>query len=83
MGNTATFFVENDCESVPAVHVEPEGLVVALESKEKILVHDDYKESPVTLVVSEIEVGERVLSIWPGDGNTIVTKNGKDVLDMS
>jgi hypothetical protein len=81
MGAVSEFIIENGCVSEVSVYVEPEGVIVQLKKDEKIVVRDQYKVAPVTIVMSEDPDGVQVLCIWPGDGHTVVTKDGVDVLD--
>ncbi len=81
MANAIHFSIENDSEGRFSVFVEPESVVVELAQGEKVVVYDEYVNAPVTLRIGNDPTGATVLSVWPGDGNTRVEKNGVDVLD--
>jgi hypothetical protein len=83
MRNSTKFIVENDCKSDLKVWVEPEAHPVTLSPGEEVIVHDEFQNSPVTVRVSRDDAGFPMLSIWPGDGETIVEKNGHNVLRRS
>ncbi|PHS00620.1 MAG: hypothetical protein COA78_23765 [Blastopirellula sp.] len=76
------FVVENDTNRTFDIYVEPEGVLVPLLQNEKIIVKDPFVLSPVTLRLQTIENDKIVLAIWPGDGDTIVEKDGVNVLDL-
>ena len=65
------------------VLIEPEGMIMTIEPRASIVVKDDYDASPVTIRLSEDNAGKVVLCIWPGDGDTVVEMDGKNVLDMT
>ena len=76
------FSIENDTAAPMAIAIEPEGMIMTIEPKASVVVKDDYDTSPVTIRLSEDDLGKIVLCIWPGDGNTIVEKDGRNILDM-
>ncbi len=82
MARNTTFIIENDAEKDFDVFVEPEGVMVRLVQNEKIVVTDKYEEAPVTLRISRDDDGNVLMSVWPGDGDTKVEKNGVDVLEI-
>ena len=43
---------------------------------------EEFKESPLTLKISNSGKGETIISIWPGDGAVRIEKDGEDVLDL-
>ena len=81
MPNSTEFLIENDCTSDISIWVEPWAHPVPLSPGEEIVVRDVYRKSSVTVRVSTDDAGSPMLSIWPGDGDTVVTKNGQDVVD--
>lgn len=83
MTKTTEFVIENDCDCELLLYIEPESVVVSLKRNETVVVHDEYENSAVTIRVSIDDSGRRVLCVWPGDGNTVVTKDGCDVLGLT
>jgi len=80
MTNSTHFLIENDSEVPLPIFVEPEGAMFVLQPQKHVVVKDDYDEAPVTVRASHDETGALVLCIWPGDGDTCVEQDGKDVL---
>jgi hypothetical protein len=62
--------------------IEPEGALFALGRGEKVTVRDHFTNHPVSGIVSTSEAGATEVSIWPGDGEVRVEKDGVDVLDL-
>jgi hypothetical protein len=76
-----SFMIENTSSAPLLVHVEPEGVLVSVIEGALIEVIDDYVSKPVILRVGKSrDSGETTISIWPGDGNTIVLIDGQDPL---
>lgn len=76
------FSIENDTANPIAIAIEPEGMIASIEPNTSVVVKDDYNESPVTIRLSEGSDARIILCVWPGDGNTTVEKDGKDLLDL-
>jgi hypothetical protein len=53
-----------------------------LEKGEEVSVIDQFTTSPVTLRFSNSDRGHPILSVWPGDGEVRVEKDGVDILDL-
>jgi len=81
MASETVFLVENDTDEDFDIYVEPECFLVRLEHGERVTVRDSYESAPVTVRIGKGESGERVLSLWPGDGDVVVEKNGINVMD--
>ena len=81
MTNETVFLIDNDTDEDFDVYVEPECFLVRLKHGECLTVRDSYAQSPVTVRIGKGESGERVLSLWPGDGDVVVEKNGINVMD--
>ena len=77
------FTIENDTTVPMAIAIEPEGMIMMLEPNSFLVVKEDYDASPLTIRLSEDDSGKVVICIWPGDGNTIVEKDGKNVLEIT
>jgi hypothetical protein len=82
MSNVNKFLIDNDTGNDFAVHIEPECIVVQLKQGECLTVRDNYSVAPVTLRMGIDDLGRTVISIWPGDGDVSVEKNGVDVMDV-
>jgi hypothetical protein len=76
------FVIRNDLSTSLLLNMEPEGAFFALGRGEEVSVSDVFTTAPVTLKLTNSDGGEPILSIWPGDGEVRVEKNGVDVLDL-
>jgi hypothetical protein len=81
MTNYSRSAIQNDRPERVIVNVEPECVQVRLASGEKLTVHDAFEKEPVTLKVDS-ENGHTIISVWPGDGEVRVEKDGLDVFDL-
>src|SRR5438128_1590514 len=77
------FVIENDQATALIVVAEPEACELRLAKDENVLVTDNFNEAPVTIRVTTSQAGEPVLSIWPGDGNVKIEKDGIDILEIA
>lgn len=82
MAQKTEFMIRNDQARSLILNIEPEGAFFALKAGEEVTVVDRFTERPVTVTFTNSEKGESVLSIWPGDGEVRVEKNGMDVLEL-
>lgn len=80
MPNQSRFVIQNDTETPFIVNVEPECAHVALAAGDKLTVTDRFENQPLTLKI-ESDDGDTIISIWPGDGEVRVEKDGIDVLE--
>src|SRR5487761_1122590 len=81
MTNHSRFVIQNDIAGALIVNIEPECVQVPLTLGEKLTVRDSFKSEPVTLKV-ESSNGETIISVWPGDGEVRVEKDGVDVFHI-
>jgi hypothetical protein len=81
MTNHSRFAIQNDLSRPVIVNIEPECIQVSLSSGEKVTVQDVFEKLPVTLKV-ESDKGDIIISVWPGDGEVRVEKDGVDVFDL-
>ena len=81
MASVSRFVIENDSLVALVLNVEPEGAFFPLDRGRKVFVVDASETLPVTLRFSRGEHGESILSIWPGDGDVRVEKDGVNLLD--
>ncbi len=83
MVNRSRFVIHNDLGKPMILNIEPEGHFFPLHEGNEVSVTDEYCSAPVTLKISSDERGDPVLSIWPGDGEVKVEKDGFDVLELN
>lgn len=76
------FVIRNDLPQSLILNIEPEGAFFPLEKDEEVSVIDMFTTAPVTVKLTNSDRGETILSIWPGDGEVRVEKNGVNVLDL-
>ena len=81
MSKHSRFVIQNDLPAPVILNIEPECFQFALATGGKVTVQDKFEEEPVTLKV-ESEGGDTIISIWPGDGEVRVEKDGVDVFDQ-
>ena len=81
MINHSRFVIQNDLPGPVIVNIEPECVQIALSSGEKVTVQDRFEREPVTLKI-ESDKGDTIVSVWPGDGEVRVEKDGVDVFDL-
>ncbi len=81
MDNRSRFVIQNDLCARVIVNIEPECVQVSLSPGEKVTVQDAFDQEPVTLKI-ESDQGDTIVSIWPGDGEVRVVKDGVDVFDL-
>ncbi|HWE40738.1 MAG TPA: hypothetical protein VG406_29630 [Isosphaeraceae bacterium] len=83
MSRRGQFLIRNDLSRLLILNIEPEGAFVPLAEGEEVSVIDDDEAEPVTVKLSNSARGEPILSIWPGDGDVRVEKDGVNVLDLN
>ncbi|MGH7138756.1 MAG: hypothetical protein ACREHD_23665 [Pirellulales bacterium] len=81
MSNHSRFFIQSDTPVALIVNIEPECVQVPLTLGETLTVKDRFENDPVTLKV-ESNDGETTISVWPGDGDVRVEKDGVDVFEL-
>ena len=77
-----SFRIQNGSPHRLAIHLEPEAVACALAPSDEVVVHETYRDEPLTMRISAPHASEIVLTIWPGDGNVRVEKGGRDILDV-
>jgi hypothetical protein len=82
MAHQNQFIIRNDLSKSLILNIEPEGAFFPLEKGEEVSVLEVFTSAPVTIKLTNSERGDPILSIWPGDGEVRVEKNGVDVLDL-
>jgi hypothetical protein len=78
MTTNSRFVIQNDMPGPVVVNVEPECVQFTLAPGENVTVYDTFEREPVTLRM-ESAGGETILSVWPGDGEVRVERDGVDV----
>lgn len=76
------FLIRNDRSKSLTLNIEPEGAFFPLGKGEEVSVIDEFTTDPVTIKLADSDKGEPVLSIWPGDGEVRVEKEGASVLEL-
>lgn len=76
------FVIENASDNLLVLNIEPEAVRFPVAIGQAVSVHESYEIQPVTLKLERSEDGKTLISIWPGDGNVRVEKDGTDVFDL-
>jgi hypothetical protein len=82
MAHQNQFVIRNDLSKSLILNIEPEGAFFPLKTGEEVSVFDVFTTDPVTVELTNLDGGDPILSIWPGDGAVTVKKDGVDVLDL-
>jgi hypothetical protein len=81
MAHQSRFMIRNDLSRPLILNIEPEGSFFALHTGE-VSVIDVFTAAPVTVKLTHSDSGDPIVSIWPGDGEVRVEKDGIDVLEL-
>jgi hypothetical protein len=76
------FIIRNDLSTSLTLNIEPEGAFFPLGKGEEVTVTDVFTTAPVTVKLTNSDKGDPIVSIWPGDGEVRVEKDGADVFDL-
>jgi hypothetical protein len=82
MAHQNQFVIRNDRSTSLTLNIEPEGALFPLGKGEEVSVFDVFTAAPVTIKLTNSDRADPILSIWPGDGELRVEKDGADVLDL-
>jgi len=82
MSHGNQFIIRNDLHTPLTLNIEPEGAFFPLGRGEEVSVRDTFTTAPVTVKFTASERGEPIVSIWPGDGEVTIEKDGVDILDL-
>jgi hypothetical protein len=82
MDHQNQFVIHNDLAKSLILNIEPEGAPFSLSKGARVTVFDKFAQAPVTLKLTTSDTGDPILSIWPGDGDVRVEKDGVDLLDL-
>jgi hypothetical protein len=83
MAHRNHFIIRNDFQSSLTLNIEPEGAFFPLGRGEQVSVSEVFATAPVTVELERSDAGDPIVSIWPGDGDVKVEKDGVDVLQMT
>jgi hypothetical protein len=76
------FLIHNDLSKSLTLNIEPEGAFFPLCKGEEVSVTEVFTSAPVTVKLTNSDKGDPIVSIWPGDGEVRVEKDGVDVFDL-
>ena len=82
MAHHTHFVIHNDLSKSLTLNIEPEGAFFLLGKGEEVSVTDVFTTAPVTVKLTNSDKGDPIVSIWPGDGEVRVEKDGVDVFDL-
>jgi hypothetical protein len=82
MAHHNRFVIRNELSRPLTLNIEPEGAFFPLGKGEDVSVFDVFTTVPVTVKLTNSDRGDPILSIWPGDGEVRVEKDGVDVFDL-
>lgn len=82
MRSNNRFMIHNNSAKSLELYIEPEGACFMLVKGQEVSVSDVFTTAPVTVRITTNDSGDPIVSIWPGDGEVKVEKDGVDVLDM-
>lgn len=82
MAHQNRFIIRNDSPGSLTLNIEPEGAFFSLGRGEEASITDEFTTAPVTVRLTASAKGEPILSLWPGDGEVRVEKDGVDVFDL-
>ena len=81
MPNHSRFLIQNHLSGPVILNIEPECVHLSLAAGDIVAVLDTFEREPVTLRI-ESDGGDTIISVWPGDGEVRVEKDGVDVFDL-
>ena len=82
MVHSNRFTICNRSSGIFWIAAEPEGEVVSLAAGEEVQVVEQFEKAPVTLYFEIDKNGLPGISVWPGDGNMRVEKDGINILEL-
>ncbi len=82
MAAQTSITIRNSLSNPVLVYIEPEGAEYSLGVGEDISVLSVCSTSPAVIELSESENGTSFISIWPGDGDLKVEKDGINLFDL-
>ena len=82
MAHQNRFMIRNEFSRPLTLNIEPEGAFFLLGNGAEVSVIDVFTAAPVTVILNHSDTGDPLVSIWPGDGDVRVEKDGVDLLDQ-
>jgi hypothetical protein len=82
MAHHSHFVIRNNLSKPLTLNIEPEGAFFPLNKGEEVSVTDVFTVAPVTLLFTNSDKEDTIVSLWPGDGELRVEKDGVDVFDL-
>jgi hypothetical protein len=82
MVNRNHFVIRNDWSRPLTLNIEPEGAFFPLRAGEEVSIKETFTSAPVTVKLTSSDQGDPIISIWPGDGDVRVEKDGVDVFEL-
>ena len=82
MAQRSQFIICNDSFPMLMLNIEPEGAFFPLSKGDEVTVTDVYATIPATVRLTASDKGDPIVSVWPGDGEVRVEKNGVDVFNL-
>jgi|tagenome__1003787_1003787.scaffolds.fasta_scaffold20032108_1 hypothetical protein len=82
MGRQNQFVITNRMSKSLTLNIEPEGAFFPLAKGQEVLVTDIFQSAPVSITLDSSDTGDPIVSIWPGDGEVKVEKDGVDILEL-
>ncbi len=70
------FIIRNDRPQALVLNIEPEGVFFPLGKGEEVSIREEFADAPVTIKLTNSDNGDPIVSIWPGDGEIKVEKDG-------
>jgi hypothetical protein len=75
------FEIVNSSKNKIDIEIEPECWWFTLEAGQSATVSGEYEKTPITFRLADDPKGGICASVIPGDGEILVEKDGKNVLD--
>ncbi len=82
MSHRNHFVIRNNFSTSLILNIKPEGVFFPLGKGEEVSVSEVFTTVPVTVKLSASDKGDLIVSLWPGDGEVRVEKDGVDVFDL-
>lgn len=82
MAHSNRFLIRNDSSTALTLNIEPEGVFFCLQKGEEAWVFDEFGAIPLSLKWTTSDQGISIVSLWPGDGEIRVEKDGINVFDL-
>ena len=81
MANQNRFLLRNDFSKPLVLNIEPEGFLASLDAGDQVTVLNDFDTQPLTLELTRSKSGDPIVTLWPGDGELRVERDGISLLN--